>query len=408
MKVLFIIQSWEPEQGPAQWRIRRFVDALSHRGNKSQIITSQIRSKHASTHPESESSSDNLDTFRVSGLTSSPSLLMRIADQAVISLKTVWVATHFTGANRASIVVSTVPAIPSAFAGFAIARFFKAPFVIDLRDAWPDLIKEIGNWNMENKGGSRIMSAFVHLASRAGAGVFSRILKSADLITTTSDYLTQSLRGNGHTNVITVRNTPNTPLSAHEKALEQPYHREPVKVLYAGTVGRAQGLTNAVKAVRLCQDAGVDVHLRIVGDGAELDAVRAMSVELRTPVEFFPPVLAEEMDRHYQWCNTCLVHLRDWEPLERTVPSKLMETMARGLPISLAANGEAAEIVRHTHAGEVAPAMHPEQLAEIWIRWAREGIPAPDTGLTHKWLANHADPQATSNVFIDALEAVLG
>ena len=64
--------------------------------------------------------------------------------------------------------------------------------------------------------------------------------------------------------------------------------REPVetlRVLYAGTLGRAQGLSTVVTAASLAARAGTPVHVRVVGAGAEEQVLRALARRLDAPVD---------------------------------------------------------------------------------------------------------------------------
>lgn len=405
MRILFIIQSWEPEQGPAQWRIRRFIDFLHNRGIESVLITSSCSdadARQASSRTTVGQAQPKI--LRTPRGSTSRGLLWRIVDQGVVAGWTIILGLSRVGTPLPSCVVATVPAIPSAFAGFVISRLIRRPFIIDLRDAWPDLISEIDNWNRANRDGHKLIDVLVRPAVKLGAFTFSQVLKTADLIITTSEKLERSLLCRGLKNVTTIRNTPG---HLPDPLPQVARHDGELRILYPGTIGRAQGLSNAVEALRLCRHAGTQVTLRLIGSGAELEDVKQAALGLGDAIEFLDPVPVQEMAPHYAWSDACLVHLRDWEPLERTVPSKLVETMARGKPVCLAANGEAAEMVKMTGAGEVARAMVPEDLADIWMRWAREGVPSPNAAAVNTWLSENADPLSTSEKFADCVQRVV-
>lgn len=414
MKLLLLTQAWEPDQGPPQWRLRRFVDAwLASASDKTAgntaVLICPLTKKSVSESPRE----GGLEVIRTRRATASPGLLHRMLDQAVVSASAVGASLRL--ADRPDAVLATVPALPSAFAGYIISRRFRVPLIIDLRDAWPDLIKNIAAWNVATRPSgakARIRRFLTGLAVRCGGWWFSRVLRHADLITTTSAYLAESLRTSGHSHVVTIRNTAVAGGSPHtttgtENRSRRANKAGSVRVLYAGTVGRAQGLSNAIDALVLCRDAGVDVTMTIIGEGAELTMVREHAKQVDAPVDFLRPVPYEQMDAYYGAADTCLVHLRDWEPLKRTIPSKLVETMARGIPVTLAANGEPADIVRATGAGQAVPAMNPQALADVWMSWARDGVPEPDIDAVAAWLDRYADPVATSQNFVSEVEALI-
>ncbi|BFL74977.1 hypothetical protein M7M4_17290 [Corynebacterium pseudogenitalium] len=97
-----------------------------------------------------------------------------------------------------------------------------------------------------------------------------------------------------------------------------------------------------------------------------------MAEQLKVHAEFYFRRPADALDEHYEWADTALVHLTDWEPLERAVPSKTYELMSSGLHISGVVAGEAAEIIESCNAGEVVPPEKPEELAGLWVRLAKD------------------------------------
>lgn len=142
-------------------------------------------------------------------------------------------------------------------------------------------------------------------------------------------------------------------------------------MLYAGTLGRAQDLQNAVKALRLCVQQGVNVQLRFVGSGAAKPELQRISKNLGSAVSFEPRHPADSLEEYYQWADTALVHLADWEPLKRTVPSKVYELMEAGIHISAVNQGEAATIITTFNAGSVVRPNDPKALAELWTQLVR-------------------------------------
>ena len=111
--------------------------------------------------------------------------------------------------------------------------------------------------------------------------------------------------------------------------------------------------------------------MRLVGAGAARDSLtelisnsgRHVSIENRRP--------AEDLEDYYSWADTALVHLTDWEPLTRVVPSKTYELMEIGIHISGAVAGEAADLISSLEAGDVVPPESPEELARLWIELAQ-------------------------------------
>src|SRR5699024_10578301 len=113
-----------------------------------------------------------------------------------------------------------------------------------------------------------------------------------------------------------------------------------INVLYAGTLGRAQNLSNAIRAAAIAEKEGYDVDLRFVGAGAARQELVRVAKELGINVEFSSRIAAEDLNEHYAWADTALVHLTDWPPLEQAVPSKTYELMSCGIHVCAVAAGE--------------------------------------------------------------------
>jgi glycosyltransferase involved in cell wall biosynthesis len=288
------------------------------------------------------------------------------------------------------VVVATVPSLAMAWAGGRVARRLGAPFVLELRDAWPDLLVVAQEWDDHSGGGSRARVRSAARGALGGAGsALTREQRRADALVTTTDSFADVLRTRGMGSVHVVRN------AAHEVPGCPARHPlppgSPLHVLYAGTVGRAHGLGTAVRAAALAHERGVEVVLRVVGHGADLQNLKNLADELRAPVEFVDPVARRTMGEQYGWCDTVLVSLRGWPALELTVPSKLYEVMRLGIHVSAMVAGEACRIVEETGAGSVSAPGEVEQLATSWERLHADRTLLEVSDAGRNWVERNAD-----------------
>jgi len=143
-----------------------------------------------------------------------------------------------------------------------------------------------------------------------------------------------------------------------------------LNVLYAGTLGRAQNLANALHAAAIAKGCGVNVRIRFVGAGAAREELMRVASQLGVDATFEHRRDPELLSELYQWADTALVHLTDWEPLLQAVPSKTYELMDQSIHISGVVDGETAELIKELGAGNVVSPEHPEELAHLWISLA--------------------------------------
>ncbi|MBE1877131.1 glycosyltransferase family 4 protein [Myceligenerans pegani] len=316
-------------------------------------------------------------------------LLSRAADQAIAALSSMWhgLRPAARSGGRPDVIIATVPGIPSVAAGWVLARCYRAALVIEMRDAWPDLIVPSGILAAPNGRTGlrrRVRAAIAATVHR----VVTRLQARADLVVTTTDAFAEVLRARDVARVAVVRN--GTAFEAVRSPAPARLDGRALRVLYAGTVGRSQGLDVVVRAAARVKERGYPIEVRVVGHGNDLETLGDLADRLRAPVSVSPPVPATRMRDLYAWADTAVVSLRDWEPFRWTVPSKLYEVMASGLPVTACLDGEAALITTETGAGSVVPPGDADALAALWCGWLADGVvpaPSPDAAA---WVAANA------------------
>lgn len=341
------------------------------------------------------------------------SITQKVLNQAAVAAGGLHVVFHRSGALKnfqPDIVVGTVPAIPTAFVTAISAWRFQAPYVIDLRDAWPELLTVADRWNASTGKPSlrqRILAKGpLQAAIKATDLWLNRVLRRAAAVVTTSSYLAKELQKHsaGQQRVCTVRNVfPPETLISKRPCVDGPQNE--LNVLYAGTLGRAQNLANALNAAQKAQEAGTRVRLRFVGAGAAKAELIDSAKRLGVDAVFEQRRSAELLQECYEWADTALVHLTDWVPLANAVPSKTYELMDQGLHISGVVTGETAEIIQTLRAGDVVPPENPQALADLWVSLARNRsrLQVSETGA--RWVHEQRETAAPETL-VECLEWV--
>ena len=406
MRILLLTHQYLPEVGPPQLRWAALVRDFRAQGHEVHVLCPPphypsgvglpgdpfpVGSTTVGLHGEV--------VHRVAWRRCDTGLVSELIDQCVASADSVLTAWRHRRTIRPDVVIATAPPLPSIGAGWLTALLLRRPFVLDLRDAWPDLAADA-----RNRG-----STWKQLVRWYGVGAAARVIhhlqRRTDLIVTTADSFTDVLRRRGVPRVGTVRNAFHG-IEGLERLPARTRPGRSLRILYAGTVGRAHGLETAVRAVDLLRRQGVDVVLRVVGRGARLDGLSALAESLDAPVEIHGPVPRTEIQDHYAWADTLLVSLREWRGLQWCVPSKLYEGLALGLHISGSVAGEAGDIIRSTDAGFVAPPGDVQALAEQWLALVEDG-PEHDPARMREWVDAHASEEVASAAYLDLLEELV-
>ena len=133
-------------------------------------------------------------------------------------------------------------------------------------------------------------------------------------------------------------------------------------VMYAGTLGLAQGLDTLLTALRYVRTP--DVTLALVGTGpAEGHLRRRVEDEGLQNVEFVGRLMPDEAREEMRRADVHLVSLADRALFRITMPSKVQSLLASGVPIIVSAPGEARQLVESCGAGVGVPAEDPVALA---------------------------------------------
>ena len=138
-------------------------------------------------------------------------------------------------------------------------------------------------------------------------------------------------------------------------------------VTFAGTHGIAQGLPSILDAAERVEGRA---HFLLVGDGPLRDRIvsdaRRRSLD---NVHFLPQMPLEEMPSVLAASDALLVPLSSHPTFSQFVPSKMIDFMASGKPVLLAAAGEPARILELAHAGVAVAPEDPQAIADaaLWL-----------------------------------------
>ncbi len=293
----------------------------------------------------------------------------RALDQLVTAAAATVTALVSRGKNF-NLVVSTVPGLPSLFAGVLTAKVLQVPHIAEIRDAWPDVVT--GDLNEHVKK----ISPHKLLVKKAIYHVVTAGQKAADSVVVTTPRFAQKLKDRGVKNVQWVPNgaeaecfarlEPRTPGFIQER------QNRAVRLQYLGTVGRSQGLQVLVEALDLLktQAPEVQIETRIVGSGAEVPRLKALAKLKKISIEFLPNIPRSQLEDAYDWADIELVSLRRTRPFRWTVPSKIFELLATRRFVLAMVEGNAADLVRSSGVGSVVEPENAQALANELRRLA--------------------------------------
>ncbi|GGJ60489.1 glycosyltransferase family 4 protein [Glutamicibacter ardleyensis] len=332
MKIMLLTHSFSPEISPPQRRWSVIANELAKLGHEVTVVAPQPRRNLVQdTTPSTDD--ERIHVKRYKSLRKPKTMLGKMLKHGVEAVLSLPAALKETPPD---VVIATVPALPTLIVGYAVSKIRGIPFVVDLRDAWPDLLREsqVLKW--------RWMEPIV-------SHMLAYLVKQSDLLVTVTRGLAVKMRLNGVKNVATISN--GVELERPVSAIDREPRSGALRVLYLGNIGRSQGLETLIQAAK---SLGDDISLRIVGNGTEKRRLVELSEELDVKVDFREPVYGDQVLENYAWADTCVVSLRpDWPSFDHTVPSKLYELLYLDRHITGMVRGEAAGIIIAAESGEV-------------------------------------------------------
>jgi glycosyltransferase involved in cell wall biosynthesis len=366
LRVVLVSQYFPPEIGATQSRMQSFAEHLADQGHVVTVICEFPNHPQGVFPPVYRGrlvEDDRSNAYRVLRVWVKADPRKTQRTRMAFYLSFMGLATAVAPlAGRADVVLATTPPLFAGVAGLAIARLNGAPLVLDVRDLWPAAATSLRQINAGWE--TDVAEAIERSLYRSASAVVAVTRPFCEHI--------DAIRGEGPPTVLIPNGTldlffSNGQANGHgvvDGRLGVPESR--FLVTFAGTLGIAQALSSALEAAGRVADIA---EFAFIGDGPmkDLTVEEARERELsnvhfheQVPIEQMPPILSAS--------DALLVPLSSHPTFEQFVPSKLIDSMAAGRPVLLAAAGEAARILELAQAGLVVPPEDPAALAES-VRW---------------------------------------
>lgn len=162
------------------------------------------------------------------------------------------------------------------------------------------------------------------------------------------------------------------PLSLEREPSEQAKLPRGFRVMFGGSIGRAQGFETILDAAELLKGR-TEIHWIVVGDGRMFPWVHD-EVEKRglsQTVHLLGRFPAEEMPRYFALADVLLVTLRRQPIFSLTIPAKVQSYLACGKPIIAALEGEGARVIQEAGAGLTTSPEDSRALADAVLAMSR-------------------------------------
>ena len=305
-------------------------------------------------------------------------------------------------AKRPDVVIATSPQFFNGWAGVVLSRLRRIPFVLEIRDMWPDSIVALGGLKNE-----RLL--------RMLYGLEDRMYRAADHIVTVGEGYQRDLcdKGVARRRISIIPNGVDkelfSPGEPERAAVEKYCLKDGFTCAYVGTIGMACGLDVVLDAAgRLRQAGRHDVRFLLVGDGARCEELqqRVMAEGLDNVV-FTGRVAREQVPEILAAVDGCFVHLRKADLFKRVLPSKIFEMAAMRKPIILGVEGCAAELLQEAGGGICIEPDNAGQLVAAVKQLAGDPSLRRLLGNSgHRYVMEHYDRNTLADTYLEVLARV--
>ncbi|HKR30818.1 MAG TPA: glycosyltransferase family 4 protein [Terriglobales bacterium] len=269
------------------------------------------------------------------------SYFMRILSFLSFALSSLFVA---LGAGPQDVILGTSPPIFQAVTAAIVAIVLRRPFVLEVRDLWPEFAISLGVLrNSLLVWLARLMETMLYTCAK------SIVVNSPAF----ENYLQK--RGVPKSKIEIVPNGADISMF-HPESRGESFRRahrliDNFVVMYAGALGLANGVEVLLEAASLLRNER-RIQLVLVGSGKHERQLRCEAELRKLPnVLFVPAQPKERIPEILAAADACVATLANAPALQVTFPNKVFDYMAAGRPTVLAVEGPIREVIEKSGGG---------------------------------------------------------
>ena len=345
MRILIISQYFPPDITAASFRIYDIAKLLTQKKHEVCVIT-------AYPH-KAQAKNQKTDALDLGSITVCRSRTSKIGSGGFVNyLKhyfsfmfgSIWIGLKWRLHGwKPDIIWASSPPLFVGLSGLVLSKLFRCPFVLDVRDVWPDFAVSAGQISSDG------------LAYRIGKRIEKYIYNCSDYITCVAKPMREYIAANTQKTISVVYNgvleqdvglevKPNTLCKSNGTRT----------ILYTGNLGRVQQLDLLIHAYAELVEEGYmkNWNIRFIGAGALEDNLRELVSELQLDdnISIAPPVTREVALQQSKAADLLFLSLLPDVVLKMTIPSKVFDYMLAGKPILAGIFGEGKDILESTKA----------------------------------------------------------
>jgi glycosyltransferase involved in cell wall biosynthesis len=401
MKILFLSHYFPPEVNAPATRTYEHCRRWAELGHEVTVVSCVPHHPMGKAYPGYRNRwihteyKDGIKAVKIlTYITANEGFAKRTLNYVVYMLMAILVAPWL---GRADIVISTSPQFFNGLAGYFVSRIKRAPWLLEIRDLWPESILAVGA--IKNRHIIKLLE-----------GIERFVYRKADHIVPVTYAFERHILANGgrQGHITVIRN--GVDLNFFEpRPIDVDYARQlgvegKFVAAYVGTHGMAHGLQLLIETARRLAHRD-DIAILLAGDGAERGRLAAeIERDGLTNIRLLGQLPKSDMPRLWSITDASLVVLKKLDLFLTVIPSKLFESMAMRRPIILGVAGESAELLRESGGGFAIEPENVDQLVDAIIRLADSPELCRELGAKGR---AHVESHFDRQVLADRFEQVL-
>ncbi|HOO19990.1 MAG TPA: glycosyltransferase family 4 protein [Kiritimatiellia bacterium] len=389
MRILYIHQFFAGPDSPGPAQPRALVRRLAERGHAVEVLACDLNAYNEQAEPEETTEMPGGGSVRVRRLPVPSGLRASLANRLKTYGTFAWRAWRFGRRQPApDVVMASIQPLFGGVAALRLARRWRRPFLLEIRDLWPDALvvkKAIAPWQA---------APLQALARSLYAG--------ADRVVCLTPGLKTEILAKG-ISPARVDVFPNgcdetqfrIPPGGRERLRTELGWSDSFVAVYTGTHTEVTAMDTIVRAAAALRDRR-DIRLDLFGTGQSKPGAIALARELGLDnIHFHDPVPKSRVPAILAAADAGLMTLFRSPLIHIYFENKFIDYMGAGLPILASLEGVQADLIRQAGAGVVVPtfdsdalaraiaeaADHPEQrraMGEAGHRFIRSRLAQPD------------------------------
>jgi glycosyltransferase involved in cell wall biosynthesis len=344
MRILFLTDNFPPEVNAPATRTYEHCVKWIELGHKVTVITcfpNFPKGKVFEGYTNKLYQKENIDGITVirvwSYITENNGFVKRIIDYISYAL-TSFLFGLFV---KTDLIIATSPQFFTAVSGRILSFLKGKPWVMEVRDLWPDSIAAVGSMNKSSIPFKILKKIEHHL-----------YLSASKIVVVTDSFKKYVIKDHQITpekvgvfkNGVLISNfkkpKPNDVMTLKESL----GLKNKIVISYLGTHGLAHGLKFILESISKISNP--DLHFLFIGDGAEKQNLIKYSKTLHSKnFTFIESVTKSEIPLYIDISDYSLVNLKKSDEFKNVIPSKIFENIAMYKPILLGVEGESKKLI---------------------------------------------------------------